>query len=105
MTGHRRSSGSTIAWRTRRSSDVRPGIVETPRDGSAGVWAVCLFFATSSKQERSMLASLFPRGGTEFFDCFDRHAAKTLEAARLLRDMLSDPKDAEQDAGRIKSIE
>jgi uncharacterized protein len=52
-----------------------------------------------------MLASLFPRGGTEFFDCFDRHAAKTLEAARLLRDMLSDPKDAEQDAGRIKSIE
>ncbi|HSD09981.1 MAG TPA: DUF47 domain-containing protein [Candidatus Binatia bacterium] len=52
-----------------------------------------------------MLASLFPSGGTEFFDCFERHAAKTLEAARLLRDMLSDPKDAEKDAARIKSIE
>jgi len=52
-----------------------------------------------------MLASLFPRGGTEFFNYFERHAAKTLEAARLLRDMLSDPKEAEKDAGRIKSIE
>jgi hypothetical protein len=52
-----------------------------------------------------MLASLFPRGGTEFFNYFERHAAKTLEAARLLRDMLSDPKEAEKDAARIKSIE
>jgi hypothetical protein len=52
-----------------------------------------------------MLASLFPRGGTEFFNYFERHAAKTLEAARLLRDMLSDPKEAEKDAERIKSIE
>ena len=51
-----------------------------------------------------MLASLFPRGGNEFFDCFERHAAKTLEAALLLRDMLSDPKDAERDdagTGRV----
>jgi uncharacterized protein len=52
-----------------------------------------------------MLASLFPRGGTEFFDFFERHAAKTLEAAQLLRDMLAHPKDAEQEAARIKSIE
>jgi uncharacterized protein len=52
-----------------------------------------------------MLASLFPRGGTEFFDFFERHAEKTLEAARLLKDMLADPKDAEQEAARIKSIE
>src|SRR5437867_8218583 len=54
---------------------------------------------------RSMLAKLFPSGGTEFFDYFERHAAKTLEAARLLRDMLADPKDAETEAARIKSIE
>ena len=52
-----------------------------------------------------MLASLFPRGGTEFFDFFERHAAKTLEAAKLLRDMLAHPKDAEQEAAQIKSIE
>jgi predicted phosphate transport protein (TIGR00153 family) len=52
-----------------------------------------------------MLASLFPRGGTEFFDFFERHAAKTLDAARLLKEMLGDPKDAEQEAARIKSIE
>jgi predicted phosphate transport protein (TIGR00153 family) len=52
-----------------------------------------------------MLSSLFPRGGTEFFDFFERHAAKTLEAAKLLRDMLAHPKDAEQEAARIKSIE
>ena len=52
-----------------------------------------------------MLARLFPRGGTEFFDFFERHAAKTLEAAHLLHDLLSDPKNAEQDAARIKSIE
>ena len=52
-----------------------------------------------------MLASLFPTGGTEFFDCFERHAAKTLEAAQLLRDMLEHPKDAESEAAHIKSIE
>jgi predicted phosphate transport protein (TIGR00153 family) len=52
-----------------------------------------------------MLAKLFPSGGTEFFEYFERHAAKTLEAARLLRDMLADPKDAETEAARIKSIE
>ena len=52
-----------------------------------------------------MLASLFPSGGTEFFDFFERHAAKTLEAAHLLRDMLAHPKDAEAEAARIKSIE
>jgi len=52
-----------------------------------------------------MLASLFPRGGSEFFDFFERHAAKTLEAAQLLRRMLEDTKDAEQQAAQIKSIE
>jgi predicted phosphate transport protein (TIGR00153 family) len=52
-----------------------------------------------------MLASLFPRGGSEFFDYFERHAGKTLEAARLLRDMLAEPRDAEREAARIKSIE
>src|SRR5205823_4433803 len=88
------------------SSDVGPGMVETARDGSAPAWGgLSLFVRDSSKREPSMLASLFPRGGNEFFDCFERHAAKTLEAALLLRDMLSDPKDAERDAGRIKSIE
>ena len=52
-----------------------------------------------------MLASLFPRGGMEFFDFFERHAAKTLEAARLLEEMLTNPRDAEEEAARIKSIE
>ena len=52
-----------------------------------------------------MLASLFPRGGSEFFDFFERHVAKTLEAARLLRAMLEDSKDAERQAAQIKSIE
>ncbi len=52
-----------------------------------------------------MLASLFPRGGDEFFDFFERHAAKTLEAATLLRSMLEDPQDAEAQAARIHSIE
>ena len=52
-----------------------------------------------------MLASLFPRAGNEFYDFFERHAGKTLEAARLLRDMLAAPKDAEREAAQIKSIE
>jgi predicted phosphate transport protein (TIGR00153 family) len=52
-----------------------------------------------------MLASLFPRSGTEFFDFFERHAGKTLQAARLLRDMLEAPKDVAGDAAQIKSIE
>jgi uncharacterized protein len=52
-----------------------------------------------------MLASLFPRGGMEFFDFFERHAAKTLEGALLLQEMLTNPRDAEQEAARIKSIE
>src|SRR5437899_1313878 len=51
------------------------------------------------------MLSLFPRGGSEFFDFFERHAAKTLEAARLLQVMLQDSKDAEKQAARIKSIE
>jgi len=52
-----------------------------------------------------MAVSLFPRGGTEFFDCFERHAAKILEAAHALKAMLEDPKDSKAQAAHIKSIE
>ena len=52
-----------------------------------------------------MLARLFPREGTEFFDFFERHAEKTVEAARLLAAMLDDPKDAQAQAERINAIE
>ena len=49
---------------------------------------------------------LFPRSGGEFFEFFERHAAKTLEAARLLHEMLENPApDAERQAAAIKSIE
>lgn len=52
-----------------------------------------------------MRFNFFPKGGTEFFDFFEHHAEKTLEAARLLYGMLEDRKDTEADAARIKSIE
>jgi predicted phosphate transport protein (TIGR00153 family) len=53
-----------------------------------------------------MLASLFPRSGGEFFEFFERHAAKTLEAAQMLHAMLENPTpDAERQAAAIKSIE
>lgn len=52
-----------------------------------------------------MLDRLFPREGTEFFEFFERHAQKTLEAAELLRKMLVDPRDAEAQAQRIQAIE
>ncbi|MGH7857514.1 MAG: DUF47 domain-containing protein [Candidatus Binatia bacterium] len=52
-----------------------------------------------------MLLRLFPREGYEFFDFFERHAEKTLEAARLLQAMLENPYDAQGQAGRIKSVE
>ncbi len=52
-----------------------------------------------------MAFSLFPKGGTEFYDFFERHAAKTLEGAKLLHGMLSNLQDAEADAARIKEIE
>jgi predicted phosphate transport protein (TIGR00153 family) len=52
-----------------------------------------------------MLARIFPREGKEFYEFFERHAEKTLEAARLLASMLSDPTDAQAQADRIKAIE
>ena len=52
-----------------------------------------------------MLGRLFPREGNEFFEFFERHAEKTLEAARLLEEMLGDPSRAREQAERIKSIE
>ena len=52
-----------------------------------------------------MLEKLFPRHGDEFFEYFERHAAKTLEAAQLLAEMLRSSGDAESQAARIKSIE
>lgn len=52
-----------------------------------------------------MLARLFPREGTEFFDFFERHAAATVAAARLLHAMLENPADSEAQAKRIHEIE
>jgi uncharacterized protein Yka (UPF0111/DUF47 family) len=52
-----------------------------------------------------MLARLFPREGNEFLDSFERHAAKTLEAARLLRAMLEHPADSADQARQIKAVE
>ena len=46
-----------------------------------------------------MLASLFPRGGTEFFDLFERHAAKTLEAAHLLKEHARQPEGRREGCG------
>ena len=40
-----------------------------------------------------------------FFDLFERHADKTLEAARLLREMLNAPGDLPDQARRIKEVE
>ena len=51
------------------------------------------------------MARLFPREGSEFFDFFERHAETTLEAARLLQAMLNEPREAKQQAERIKAIE
>jgi hypothetical protein len=52
-----------------------------------------------------MLAWLFPREGNEFFDYFERHAAKTLEAARVLRAMLHPSGDPGDQAREIKALE
>ena len=48
---------------------------------------------------------LFPRGGHEFFELFEKHASKTQEAARLLHAMLEKPADIEDQARQIKAIE
>jgi len=52
-----------------------------------------------------MFARLFPSEGKVFFELFERHADKTVEAARLLRAMLSNPVDLADQARRIKEIE
>lgn len=52
-----------------------------------------------------MLARLFPREGNEFLDFFERHASKTLEAARLLRAMLDRPAESADQARQIKEVE
>ena len=52
-----------------------------------------------------MFARLFPAEGKVFFDYFERHAEKTVEAARLLRAMLRNPVDLADQARRIKELE
>jgi len=52
-----------------------------------------------------MFARLFPSEGQIFFDLFERHAAKTVDAARLLRAMLGNPGDLADQARRIKELE
>lgn len=52
-----------------------------------------------------MLRRLFPQEGQRFFELFDQHAGRTLEAAKLLRAMLRDPHDPEAQAKQIKAIE
>lgn len=52
-----------------------------------------------------MFARLFPSEGKVFFDLFERHAEKTVEAARLLQTMLGKPGDLADQARRIKELE
>lgn len=52
-----------------------------------------------------MFARLFPVEGKVFFELFERHAGKTLEAARLLQTMLNNPVDLSDQARRIKEVE
>ncbi len=52
-----------------------------------------------------MFARLFPSEGKVFFDFFEQHAARTLEAARLLHAMLSTPNSPADQAHRIKEVE
>ncbi len=52
-----------------------------------------------------MFAKLFPSEGKGFFDFFEQHAGKTLEAAKLLHQMLAAPGDFAAQARRIKEVE
>ena len=52
-----------------------------------------------------MFARLFPSEGKIFFDLFERHAEKTVDAARLLQAMLGNPGDLADQARRIKELE
>src|SRR5690242_6182494 len=61
---------------------------------------------TSTKNSASrfpmpMFARLFPHEGKGFFDMFEQHARKTLEAAELLKAMLVNPTDSAVQARRI----
>lgn len=51
-----------------------------------------------------MLARLLPRK-TEFFALFSRHAALCVDGARLLRDLIGDPRHAEEGYRRIHAVE
>lgn len=52
-----------------------------------------------------MLGRFFPSEGKVFFELFERHAGKTLEAARLLHSMLKNPSNLSDQARRIKDVE
>lgn len=52
-----------------------------------------------------MFGRFFPIEGKVFFELFERHASKTLEAARLLQAMLKNPVDLSDQARRIKEVE
>jgi uncharacterized protein Yka (UPF0111/DUF47 family) len=52
-----------------------------------------------------MFARLFPSEGKVFFELFERHADKSVEAARLLRTMLHHPTDLAEQARQIKALE
>src|SRR5207249_11991284 len=52
-----------------------------------------------------MFAKIFPAEGKAFFDYFEQHAAKTLEAAKLLHAMLLNLEDVPGQARRIKEVE
>ena len=52
-----------------------------------------------------MFARFFPSEGKQFFDYFEQHAQKTLEAAKLLQAMLASPSDLADRARRIKQVE
>ncbi|MFN8626610.1 MAG: DUF47 family protein [Candidatus Binatia bacterium] len=52
-----------------------------------------------------MFGRLFPTEGNVFFELFERHASKTLEAARLLHAMLKNPGALSDQARRIKDVE
>jgi len=52
-----------------------------------------------------MFARLFPSEGKVFFELFERHAEKSVEASRLLRAMLNNPVELADQARRIKELE
>jgi len=51
-----------------------------------------------------MLSKLLPKK-TEFFGLFSKHSALCVEGARLLRELLRDPRDAEERYRRIHAVE